>query len=163
MRYLFITRHAKSSWADFTTADFDRPLNARGNRDAPEMAKRVIKRGVEIDALVSSPAKRAKATCEHFCHEFKADTGKIIFMDKLYHASTQVFYDVVHQLENKYYSVALFSHNPGITDFVNSLCENIRVDNIPTCGVFGVELDIKEWKDFKPKVNQFRFFDHPKA
>jgi phosphohistidine phosphatase len=163
MKYLYIARHAKSSWADFTKPDFDRPLNDRGNRDAPEMAKRLLKRNVEIEAFVSSPAKRAKATCKHFCHEFNANPDKIIFIEKLYQASVETFYDVVHNLDNKYRSVALFSHNPGITDFVNSLCENVRVDNVPTAGVFAIELNIKEWKDFKPKVNQYKFFDYPKS
>ena len=163
MKYLYITRHAKSSWVDFTKPDFDRPLNDRGNKDAPEMAKRLLKRGVGIDAFVSSPAKRAKATCKHFCNEFNVNTDKIIFVDKLYHASLEIFYEVIHALDNKYRSVAIFSHNPGITDFVNTLCENVRVDNVPTCGVFGIEINIKDWKDFKGKNNQYLFFDYPKS
>ncbi|MEO7523562.1 MAG: histidine phosphatase family protein, partial [Ferruginibacter sp.] len=162
-KYLYITRHAKSSWVDFAKPDFDRPLNDRGNRDAPQMAKRLLKRDVQIDAFVSSPAKRAKATCKHFCVEFKADIDKIIFMDKLYQASLEVFYEVIHALDDKYMSVAIFSHNPGITDLVNSLCENVRVDNMPTCGVFAIEINIKKWKDFKSKNNQYVFFDYPKA
>ncbi len=163
MKTLYIIRHAKSSWTDFTKPDFDRPLNDRGNKDAPEMAKRLLKRRVDIDAFVSSPAERAKKTCKHFCAAFDANPDKIIFIDKLYHASTQTFYDVIHELNDKYREVAIFSHNPGITDFVNTLCENIRVDNMPTCGAFGIELNIKEWKDFKEKENQFLFFDYPKA
>ncbi|MEO6669909.1 MAG: histidine phosphatase family protein [Ferruginibacter sp.] len=163
MKYLYVARHAKSSWTDFTKADFERPLNDRGNKDAPEMARRVLKRHMDIDAFVSSPAKRAKATCKHFCDVYKADHDKIIYIDKLYQASVDVFYEVVHSLDNKYRSVAMFSHNPGITDFVNTLCENVRIDNMPTSGVFGVELKIKEWKDFKGKVNQYLFFDYPKS
>ena len=163
MRYLYIARHAKSSWTDFTKSDFDRPLNDRGNKDAPEMARRVLKRNVDINAFISSPAKRAKSTCKHFCDVYKVDHDKIIYIDKLYHASLDVFYEVIHALDNKYRSVAIFSHNPGITDFVNTLCENVRVDNMPTSGVFGIEMNIKEWKDFKGKENQYLFFDYPKS
>ncbi|MEO6675279.1 MAG: histidine phosphatase family protein [Ginsengibacter sp.] len=163
MKTLYITRHAKSSWVDFTKADFDRPLNDRGNRDAPEMAKRLLKRKVNIDAFISSPAKRAKSTCKHFCTAFNVNSEKIIFIDKLYGASVQTFYETIRDLDNKYDQVAIFSHNPGITDFVNTLCENVRVDNMPTCGVFAVELTIKDWKIFKEKGNQYLFFDYPKA
>ena len=163
MKTLYITRHAKSSWVDFTKTDFERQLNERGSRDAPEMAKKLINRRISIDAFISSPAKRAKSTCKLFCEAFKADPDKIIYVDKLYHASLQTFYDVIHELDERYNYVAIFSHNPGITDFVNSLCENVRVDNIPTCGVFGIESDIKKWKNFKEKENQFLFFDHPKT
>lgn len=160
---LYITRHAKSSWIDLGRSDFDRPLNDRGKRDAPEMARRVSKRRVHIDCFVSSPALRAKTTCEIFCNEFKADPSRIIFIDKLYHANLQTFYEVIRGFDDDYSDVALFSHNPGITDFVNSLCENVRVDNVPTSGVFGVELRIRSWKDFHEKKNQFLFFDYPKS
>ncbi|MBS1743148.1 MAG: histidine phosphatase family protein [Bacteroidetes bacterium] len=163
MKYLYVARHAKSSWTDFTKPDFERPLNERGRRDAPIMAKRVLDRRVFIDAFISSPAKRAKSTCEIFCEVFHHDKNNVIYMERLYHASMETFYDIVRGLDNKYISVILFSHNPGISEFVNSLCENVRVDNVPTCGVYGVELDITRWASFKPKVNSYRFFDYPKA
>ena len=163
MKFLYIVRHAKSSWIDFSKSDFERPLNERGKRDAPDMATRVKKRGVYVDAFVSSPANRAKSTCKIFCKEFDFDTDKVIFLDELYHASINTFYDVVRNLDNKYSAVVIFSHNPGITEFVNSLCENIRVDNVATCGVFGIEAKINDWKEFKERENQYLFFDYPKA
>ena len=62
MKTLYIIRHAKSSWGDFSLPDFERPLNERGKKDAPEMAKRLLDKKINIDAFVSSPAKRAKST-----------------------------------------------------------------------------------------------------
>ena len=65
---LLIIRHAKSSWdAAGTLTDFERPLNERGKKDAPEMAARLKKRNIKVDAFISSPAKRAKKTAELFC------------------------------------------------------------------------------------------------
>jgi len=55
-KQLLLIRHAKSSWADFSIADFDRPLNDRGKKDAPVMAKRLLDKKIDIDAFVSSPA-----------------------------------------------------------------------------------------------------------
>jgi len=60
MKTLILIRHAKSSWDQPGLSDFDRPLNERGKKDAPVMAKRVKEKGIELDHLVSSPAKRAK-------------------------------------------------------------------------------------------------------
>ena len=125
--------------------------------------KGVLKRSVNIDAFISSPAKRAKKTCEYFCQGFKRNVDEIIFIDKLYHAPIQTFYNIIHELDNKYNNVMIFSHNPGITDFVNTLCENVRVDNVPTCGVFAVKCKIKKWEDFRNKKNDYLFFDYPKA
>lgn len=163
MKTLYITRHAKSSWVDITKSDFDRPLNDRGNKDAPEMARRLLKRREHIDLFVSSPAVRAKKTCKLFCEEFGADPNDIVYIDRLYLASSETLYDVVRNLDNKYSYVAIFCHNPGITDFVNSLCANVRVDNVPTAGVFSVDMDIREWKDIKPHKCSYKFFDYPKA
>ena len=163
MKTLYIVRHAKSSWVDITKSDFDRPLNDRGNKDAPEMARRVIKRRERIDLFVSSPAVRAKKTCQLFCREFDENVNDIVYLEQLYHASSETLYEIVRNLPNKYSYVAVFCHNPGITDFVNSLCENVRVDNVPTAGVFAVDMDIREWKDFKPRKCSYKFFDYPKA
>lgn len=163
MKTLYVVRHAKSSWLDIATVDFDRPLNERGMRDAPEMVKRVLKRRRDIDLFVSSPAKRAAETCKIFCNGYEADVSKIVYIDKLYHASMSTFYETVREFDDRYQNIALFSHNPGITDFVDSLCENVRVDNMPTCAVFAVETDIRSWSQFTEHKNEYIFFDYPKA
>jgi phosphohistidine phosphatase len=73
-----------------------------------------------------------------------------------------VFYDVIRSLDNSYQSVAIFSHNPGITAFVNELSD-ARIDNMPTCGIFAIQSPIDQWKDFTERINHFWFFDYPKA
>jgi phosphohistidine phosphatase len=162
MRKLYIVRHAKSSWDNMAISDFDRPLNERGKKDAPEIAKRLVQRKVKIDALVSSPAKRAKKTAKLFCKEFGIDKDKIILDENLYHASAETFYDVVSGLDDSHKHIALFSHNPGITDFVNTLCEGVRIDNMPTCAVFAIEIDTKKWNKFRTATKKFLFFEYPK-
>jgi phosphohistidine phosphatase len=162
MKQLFLIRHAKSSWDDLTISDFERPLNGRGKKDAPEMAKRLADKKIEIDAFVSSPAKRAKKTCKYFAKEFDLSKDEVIFENKLYEAGTQNFFEVIENLKNKWDSVAIFSHNPGITDFANSLT-NEKIDNIPTCGIFAVKIKTKHWSDFKEAEKEFLFVDYPKA
>jgi phosphohistidine phosphatase len=163
MKTLLIVRHAKSSWEDASMSDFDRPLNDRGKRDAPAMAKRLIKAGVAIDRFVSSPAKRARQTAEAFAHEFGKKEKNIQLLPELYHAAESVFEAVVEALDDDDDTVAIFSHNPGITAYVNTLTAAVRLDNMPTCAVFAVKCDTKHWKDFRPAGPQFWFFDYPKA
>jgi len=66
-----------------------------------------------------------------------------------------VFESVVDGLDDDDDTVAIFSHNPGITTFVNSLTDAIRLDNMPTCAVFAVRNDTKHWKDFRGAGIQF--------
>jgi len=158
---LLLVRHAKSSWDISNLTDFERPLNDRGKKDAPAMARRLINKKINIDAFVSSPAKRAKKTAELFNKEYGKNEEEIIFITRLYHASPETFFEVIAGLNDSLNTVAVFSHNMGITEFANLLTD-IRIDNMPTCGVFAVKINSTKWGDFKNAKRDFLFFDYPK-
>jgi phosphohistidine phosphatase len=161
MKQLLIIRHAKSSWNNSLMTDFERPLNDRGNRDAPEMAKRIIDKGIKIDTIVSSMANRALSTAEYFAKAAGIKKADIDTTNKLYHAPAYVFYDVINSFMDSDQTVAIFAHNPGITDFVNSLTKT-KIDDMPTCGIYAVKIAIESWAEFKNGDKQFWFFDAPK-
>ncbi len=161
MKQVFIIRHAKSDQG-FWGNDFERPLNDRGKSDAPQMAERLKEKCSGIDAWISSPAKRAKKTAELFAGTFNRETSDILFISALYHAPAEVFYDVIVGLSDDLNSIAVFSHNPGITYFVNSLTADVKVDNMPTCGIFAVRAEIDHWHEFANAKKLFLFFDYPK-
>ena len=161
MKTLLLIRHAKSSWDDPKLSDFERTLTERGKSDAKMMAKRIQDRSIAVEFFVSSPAKRAKKTAKIFLKEFDKKEKNLLLVPSLYEASVQDFYDVVESLKDKEDKVALFAHNPGITDFVNSLdCSSIY--NMPTCAVVAIKIKTKDWKDFREAEKEFLFFDYPK-
>lgn len=162
MKTLLLIRHAKSDWGNPGLDDFDRPLNERGKKDAPAMASRLREKKIDIDLIISSPAKRAARTAKAFAEELNVKKKNFIFNDELYLAASSLFFDVIAGIGKKYDTVALFSHNYGITDFANLLTDT-RIDNIPTCGVFAIKADCKDWKDFKDAKKEFLFFDYPKS
>lgn len=161
MKTLILIRHAKSSWDQIGLADFDRPLNERGKKDAGEMAKRLKEKGIGLDHLISSPAKRAKKTARYFAEEFGFKKDDIKLIDELYGATRPAFSKLVSEIDDKENSVALFSHNPGITEFASSLT-NVRVDDMPTCAMFALQIETENWKDFLTATKKFLFFDYPK-
>lgn len=161
MKSILLIRHAKSSW-DFNVEDFDRPLNHRGETDAPAMAKRLLKKDVKIDAFVSSPAKRAFSTAVHFANVYDEKKKNIIVVPSLYEAGVNEFFNAIEGLDSDLKHIALFSHNPGITAFANKLTSTF-IDDMPTCAVFAVKADIKKWVDFEAVKKEFWFFDYPKA
>ena len=161
MKKLFIIRHAKSDQSFFGN-DFERPLNERGRADGPVMAKRLLDKKMKIDSLVSSPAIRARQTAELFAETLKIPQDDILFISALYHAPAEEFYEVIAGLPDSINSAAIFSHNPGITYFVNSLRTDIHVDNMPTCAIFAIESDIAEWTEFSKAGKRLLFFDYPK-
>jgi phosphohistidine phosphatase len=161
MKSIILVRHAKSSW-DFNVEDFDRPLNDRGETDAPAMAKRLVKKDIKIDAFVSSPAKRALSTATYFAEAYDKKQKYIIIVPDLYEAGVTNFFTTINGFNNDVKHVALFSHNPGITAFANKLTATV-IDDMPTCAVFAVKADIKKWSDFESAQKEFWFFDFPKA
>ncbi len=161
MKSLLLIRHAKSSW-NLDVDDFDRPLNHRGQNDAPIMAKRLIKKEIKIDCFVSSPAKRALTTAAFFAEAYDKKLKDIIPIPSLYEPTIEAFYTVIDDLDEDFKTVAFFSHNPAITNFANQLT-SFTIDEMPTCAVFGIKADGKKWKEFISGNKEFWFFDYPKA
>jgi len=163
MKTLYIIRHAKSSWGDFTLPDFERPINDRGKKDAPIMAQFLKDKKLTIDVFISSPAKRALKTSEIFCKTFDYDTANMVLIDEMYHATSSVFFEQIKNIDPSYNSAAIFSHNPGITDFVNDLGLGVKVDNMPTCAIFAFQINSDQWSEISSAKKTFLFFKYPKS
>lgn len=156
MKTLILVRHAKSDWPE-ETDDFDRPLAEKGHHDAEKMSHFLKGKNIEIDKFVSSPALRALSTCEIFNETYQ----KEIETDrKLYNASEKNFESVIFGLNDDLNSVAMFSHNNGISNFANSMSEDLFM--FPTCGVAGFEIDCDSWSDFENAKKNPIFFYEPK-
>jgi len=164
MKKLYLVRHAKSSWDNVEMDDFDRPLNERGENDAPKMAKILKHHDVMPDRMITSPANRALSTCRLFAKTLGFEKKKIMSEQKLYHAGPDAIINVLASLpEDKGDEevVLLFGHNPGITEFANDLL-NISIDNIPTCGVVEATLNIDSWTEISFGCGRMDSFDYPK-
>lgn len=161
MKTLTLLRHAKSSWDDPTLGDFDRPLNPRGRRDAPEMGRRLKARGDAPDLIISSPAKRALATARMVAREIGIPEDRIVEEPALYHADARRIMSIVRSLESMAGHLMLVGHNPGFNDFANSLAET-KIDNLPTAAIFQVEFDIDDWSKVAAGQGRLVRFDYPK-
>jgi phosphohistidine phosphatase len=164
MKTLIVVRHAKSSWDNPGLSDFDRPLNERGERDAPRMAKRFKEKEITINAMVSSPAVRAFTTCRVFAGVLGFPDERIKTSKDLYHAGDEMILNLVRGLKDQPMEndvVMIFGHNPGLTEFVNNLVEE-DIDNVPTTGVVCCKLNVERWRDVKSGCGEMEFFDYPK-
>jgi phosphohistidine phosphatase len=155
MKKLILVRHAKSDWPE-ETEDFDRPLADKGLKEAKHMSEFIKNNNVPIDCFVSSPAVRALTTCEIFNQSYQID---ITTDEKLYNPSERNFESVIYDLDDSHHSVAFFSHNNGISNFANSISEDIF--HFPTCGVAGFEIDCQSWSEFDGANKKLLFFYEP--
>ena len=162
MKYLFLVRHAKSSWDNPLLDDFSRPLNERGKRDAPRMAKRLKEKDVLITHMLSSTAKRTMATAKRFAEILNFPENQIQKRAELYHATSDKMLDVLQQVPNLYPTVMLVGHNPGLTELANRLSD-WRMENIPTTGIVAFKFKIDDWKQLDWKKGELLFYDYPKS
>lgn len=158
---LTLLRHAKSSWDAPGLTDFDRPLNARGKKDAPAMGARLRKRGFTPDLILSSSAVRARHTTELVAAELGLAADQIRYEKDLYLASAPELGDMLPDLAEDHEDVVIVAHNPGLTSFANRIAD-AQIDNLPTCGVFSVLLDIDGWSEVLHRRGKLDFFDFPK-
>ncbi len=161
-RTLVMIRHAKSSWANPLQSDFERPLNDRGEHDAPIIGERIKDLNVFPDLIISSTAKRAKQTAKRIAQAIGYDSERIQWIDKLYHCIPVVFEEVIHEIDDRFKTVFIVAHNPGITDFVNELLPGFTIDNMPTCGVVGAHIEADHWSDFNIATKEVFLFEYPK-
>jgi phosphohistidine phosphatase len=162
VKTLYLVRHAKSSWADPFVDDIDRPLNNRGRRDAPRMGKRLSERELTPDLIFSSPAERTVSTSMLIAEKIRYPFRNIHTNAKLYHATEEDLLSFTRQLNNANDEVMIVGHNPGLTDFVNSLAGKLVTDNMPTCAVAGIGLDTDSWELAAWGKGKVLFYDFPK-
>ncbi len=159
MKTLTILRHAKSSWKDLALADFERPLNKRGKRDAPFMAKKFQEKGHTPDLILSSPSTRTRLTVEAFSQALP--TTQVRFEEGIYEAHAQNLLKLIRKQASEIASLMLVGHNPGLTDLVNYFATD-HIDNVPTTGLLQFELSAESWQQVDAQSAQLIYFEYPK-
>lgn len=161
MKTITIFRHAKSSWDDDSLDDYDRPLNARGKRDAPVMADRLRHAGIRPSLILSSPAKRAWSTAKKIAREISYPVEFLQREKGLYLASRSRLLDIINDQDVGFNSILVVGHNPGLTDLANYLVPDVT-DNLPTCSFLSVLVDADDWDLTSAAKITLSAFDYPK-
>lgn len=160
MKKIILVRHAKSAWDNPFLNDHDRPLAERGLEDAPKMAKRLKKKGVFPDLILSSTALRAAETAKITAEVLGYPSEKISWEKDLYHASPSQILKIIRMQKDTYSTLFVFGHNPGFNELITHL--GGVLDNLPTSGQFGFKLNSNHWADLSPKTAEVWFLDFPK-
>ncbi len=161
MKTLYIVRHAKSSWADLSMQDIDRPLNQRGKRDAPIMSSKCIELKYIPELIITSNAKRAQETADCFIEKFGLRQSQTEVNGKLYHAPEDTYFEEAQLIDDSIASAMMFGHNPGITYLANNVSDKY-IDNVPTCGVLIITSTASSWVDIDPMNSKLINFIYPK-
>jgi phosphohistidine phosphatase len=159
MKILYLFRHAKSSWDDPALDDFERPLNKRGEKNAPLMGEVMRKQRVEPDTILCSPARRTKQTAKLALKAAGLKTEPV-YDERIYLASTPVLLSVIGELDDNVSSALLVGHNPGLSDLLEYLSGTM--DQFPTGALARLALEIQRWKDVKRRCGRLEWIVRPR-
>lgn len=160
MKRLILIRHAKSSWSS-GEEDYYRPLNKRGLHDAPLMGDILKLKKIQPDAIISSSAKRTIKTAKLMADQLEFDREKIEYTEKLYDSTIDDLNQIISNIDESINTIFIITHNPLITDFSNNINDGFKVENVPTCGIVGINF-IGKWEEFDKKTKNVFLFDFPK-
>lgn len=160
MKTLILLRHAKSSWDFPDLEDFERPLKSRGETDCILMSSHFQEHKVQLEAVYSSPANRAKSTIQLFVKNL-SHKPTLLWEEDLYPGYFDTLVEMVESVPNHYDTVMLVGHNPGFTELASFYLHDFEED-IPTCGLVGIQFKTKTWENTGSGKGQLLFFDFPK-
>ncbi len=169
MKTLTILRHAKSSWDDPVARDFDRPLNARGQRAAATVGRYMRSEGLSFDHVVASPAVRIVETVEQVESGYGGALAPA-WDRRIYLASASTLLDVVHELPAGADSALLIGHNPGLEDLVlmlvpdrsGDLLRDSVEEKFPTAALAVITFDTGDWGAIRSNAGTLVRFVRPR-
>ncbi len=159
MKQLFIIRHGKSDWNQ-GVKDFDRPLNTRGMKDAPNMGAYLLEQHTSPDYVLSSSANRAKSTAHLLLTAMNFSLSKIHETDKLYHATVNEVLREISSVPDDVNTLFIFGHNPGLSDLVYYLSG--EPTELKTCCVGILELQVDKWSELSRETCTLEAYLSPK-
>jgi phosphohistidine phosphatase len=162
MKRLTLVRHADSPWDGFASADMDRPLNAGGERDALDMASRLLAARLAPSLMISSPARRALATARVFAGTLGYPATRIRLAAEAYLASPVGLLELLRRKGGRARHVMLFGHNPGISAFAALLAGEAPATEMPTGAITSLSVPLRHWGELRFGEAVRDFYDFPK-
>lgn len=161
MKTILIIRHAKSGHDNYDLKDIDRPLAERGFSDAAIMGKWLQTKGMLPGIILTSPALRARTTCDIIAKAVNFDTADVLVESELYFGDVPNIINIVRSCDNGMDIAFLFGHNPTFSILSHTLCPDFDAD-MPTTGIVAMQFITDDWKAVRSGDGHLLWFEYPK-
>jgi phosphohistidine phosphatase len=163
VRRLTLMRHANAQWKDPQIADFDRPLNRRGNSEAEAMSRRLMELKLIPTILLASTALRAQQTADIVARELGVTARNRRTDESLYLAAPADILRVVQTTGPRIPHLMIVGHNPGITEVANLFAPAQSIEDLATAAVCTLTFDSRTWEDVEAGNLQDSLSESPPA
>jgi phosphohistidine phosphatase len=150
LKRLSLMRHANAQWKDPQLADFDRPLNRRGNAEAEAIARRLLELRLVPTAVLASSARRAQQTAERALVVWGLSSRSVRREESLYLAPAEEILRIVHGTGPRIPHLLIVGHNPGIAEAARLLGPTGSVPDLTTGAVCSLTFDVDSWAEVGP-------------
>lgn len=170
MKRIFLLRHLKSSWDYPELDDFDRPLNERGERAGPLIARHIATHAIRPDVVLCSSSRRTRQTLDHVVEAL--DGVPVCYEQRLYEATAASLLKRLRELPAHIESVLMVGHNPGLHKLATGLTEkevpdavpglaDLR-DKYPTGTLVTLTAPVEDWTELQSGLCRLRAFVRPR-
>ncbi len=142
MKFLFLIRHAKSSWADDSLSDRDRPLNARGQSQLAPLSVALAHHGAFAGEVHASTAARAQATLAGVLPKTFPET-RVHICPELYTFDHQKLLHWLHSIGDQE-TIAVIGHNPALLELAHWLLKQSPAQ-LPTGSFMHLRIPVDHW------------------
>lgn len=160
MKHLFLVRHAKSSWADETLGDRERPLNSRGESQLAALGRALVRSGGFGGSVYASDATRALQTLRGILPPGFPE-NRIHTTPRLYTFDHQRLLHWLQELGESEDTALIVGHNPALLDLAEHLLKHPPT-HLPTAGVIHIRLPDKPWQKITPGKGRLEAFLTPR-
>jgi phosphohistidine phosphatase len=175
MRQLILLRHAEAQPKQAGISDFDRALTGHGRTEALDAAACLKQAAIRLDAVLVSPALRARETALIVAAQLDFDQ-KLLYDDILYHGDAQALLGTLQRCNGHASSVLLVGHNPSVSMLARRLADALPTNpeqrahgpidghapdapldapndeplELHTAGLCRVQFQTDSWRDLEP-------------
>lgn len=153
MLQLCLLRHAKSSWANPGRTDHDRPLDRRGEADAPRIGAEMKARSLVPDTIICSSAVRARETLRLVLEGMGA-SPPVVYDREIYEAGPEELTAIVRNLAGTSRRLLIVGHNPTMQICASAFSADgdetdlgAISEKYPTSGLSVIDFDTENWAD----------------
>lgn len=167
MLRLLLIRHAKAVPGEPAADDFERPLAARGHRDAKRLGEYLAEQNLQPTLVLCSAARRTRETLAGLLSGIAANCDARL-LRSLYEEEWPAYLTALAEVEPEAGIVALIGHNPTVHELALTLagevtagCETVR-QRFPTGAMAAIEFPVATWRDLKPGSGRLTAFVQPR-
>ena len=163
MKRLTLMRHANAKWKDREVADFERPLNRRGNSEAEAMGRRLAELDLVPDLILTSAATRTRQTADIVAKQLKIAARQVHSDESLYLAKAKDILLAIHATGPKVPHLLVVGHNPGISKLADQLGAKYDEEELPTGALCSLTFDTRSWAAFDKHTLRDSLYEAPPA